>query len=88
MLIGMEDNDLKPIIDAAIPISGLFILALAIAVFFLWRSLNKQVRRIDENLPPGKHDLERTADVRIEREAVERGESEREGIERGENQGA
>lgn len=74
MMIRMAEDNLKPLIDAAIPLSGLFILILAVAVFFLWRSLNKQVRKIDPSLPEGEHDLERDADAEYQREAVERGE--------------
>ena len=75
MPIRIEDDPLKPLIDAAIPISGLFVLALAVALFFLWRSLNKQVKRIDSSLPPGRHDLEQQADAQDQRAAVERGEA-------------
>ena len=74
MMIFLADDPLKPLVDKAIPISGLFVLALGIAVFFLWRSLNKQVTKIDPNLPEGKSDLERDADARYTEQAIERGE--------------
>lgn len=74
MIIFLADDPLKPLIDKAIPISGLFVLALAVAVFFLWRSMNKQVRRINPDLPEGAADLQRDADAEYTAQAVERGE--------------
>ena len=78
MIVRLEDTDLKPLIDAAIPISGLFVLVLAIAIYFLWRSLNKRVSNIDPNLPAGPRDQEQAEDWRLEQEAVARGEQEAE----------
>lgn len=76
MIIRLEETDLKPLIDAAIPISGLFVLALGIAIYFLWRSLNKRLGKIDPELPEGRHEQERAEDARLEEEAVARGEQE------------
>lgn len=83
MIVRLEETDLKPLIDAAIPISGLFVLALAIAIYFLWRSLNKQVSRINPELPAGPHEREQAEDQRLEDEAVARGEQEAEAREAG-----
>ncbi len=74
MIIRLEETDLKPLIDAAIPISGLFILALGIAVYFLWRSMNKQVKRIDASLPSGRDEQRQAEDAEAQSEAVARGE--------------
>ena len=76
MIVRLEETDLKPLVDAAIPISGLFVTVLAIAIYFLWRSLNKQVSRIDPDLPAGAHEQEQAEDWRLEQEAVARGEQE------------
>lgn len=76
MIVRLEETDLKPLIDAAIPISGLFVTVLAIAIYFLWRSLNKQMTKIDPNLPVGPHERERAEDWALEQEAVARGEQE------------
>ncbi len=53
----------------------LFVVLLGVAVYFLWRSLNKQMKRIDPSLPGGRDDQEQALDRRLTREAVERGEA-------------
>ena len=55
------DSEMKGLIDDAGPVAGLFVLALGIALYFLWRSLNKQMKRIDPNLPEGPDDREQRA---------------------------
>ena len=63
------------LIDDAGPVAGLFVLVLGIAVFLLWRSMTKQLKRIDPGLPQGVDDRERAADRELTQEAVERGEA-------------
>ena len=63
------------LIDDAGPVAGLFVLVLGIAVFLLWRSMAKQLKRIDPGLPQGVDDRERAADRELTQEAVERGEA-------------
>jgi hypothetical protein len=70
-----DPDELKTLIDNALPIAGLFVLALLIAVFFLWRSLNKQIKKIDPSLPSGRDDEEQDLDRQLTDEAVARGES-------------
>ncbi|MBI1351011.1 MAG: hypothetical protein GC156_07830 [Actinomycetales bacterium] len=65
----------KTLIDNALPIAGLFVLLLLIAVYFLWRSLNKQIKKIDPDLPAGRDDKEQAFDRELTQEAAERGES-------------
>ena len=36
----------------------LFVLLLGVAVFFIWRSLNKQMKKVDATLPGGPEDTE------------------------------
>ena len=57
-----DPDQMKVLIDNALPIAGLFVLVLGVAMYFLWRSLNKQVKRIDPSLPAGEHDKEQELD--------------------------
>ena len=38
------NSNVSQVIDGAGPITGLFVLLLGVAVFFIWRSLNKQMK--------------------------------------------
>lgn len=69
-----QRSQMAKLIDDAGPIAGTFVLVLGIALFFLWRSLNKQIKRISPDLPAGEHDLEQEADREYTEQAVERGE--------------
>ncbi len=71
-----DPNDkLKGVIDDAGPIAGLFVLLLGISIYFLWRSLNKQMKRIDPSLPSGRDDREQAWDRARTAEAIRRGEA-------------
>ena len=39
------NSNVSQVIDGAGPITGLFVLLLGVAVFFIWRSLNKQMKK-------------------------------------------
>ena len=78
MIFADATDDLNSVIDGAGPLAGLFFLLLGIAVFIIWKSMNKQLKKIDSNLPPGRADLRRQADERYTEEAEERGEEEAE----------
>ena len=69
-----QRSQMAKLIDDAGPIAGLFVVVLGVALFFLWRSLNKQIKRISPDLPSGEHDLEQEADREYTEQAVERGE--------------
>ena len=69
-----QRSQMAKLIDDAGPIAGLFVVVLGVALFFLWRSLNKQIKRISPELPEGEHDLEQEADREDTERAVERGE--------------
>ncbi|CAB4867047.1 MAG: hypothetical protein F2793_02525 [Actinobacteria bacterium] len=73
MITRLADEDLSSVIDGAGPIAGLFMVVLAIAVFVIWKSMNKQFKRIDPNLPMGRDDRMQAADRTLTAEAVERG---------------
>ena len=49
--MGETNPDLSTVIDGAGPIAGLFVLLVAIALFFLMRSMNKQLKKVDPSLP-------------------------------------
>ena len=51
MLLLADDDAMKSVIDKAGPIALLFVVLLGIALYFLWRSMNRQLKRVDENLP-------------------------------------
>lgn len=50
MFLLAQDESMKNVIDKAGPIALLFVLALGVALYFLIRSMNKQLKRADENL--------------------------------------
>lgn len=66
----------QQLISGALPIAGLFVVVLGIALFLLWRSMRKQIANIDESLPAGADDREQVLDRRLTEEAVARGERE------------
>lgn len=77
MLIRLADDEgVKIAIGEAGPIAFLFVLAMGIAVFIIFRSMNKQMKRISPDLPKGTDDRRQEADARYTEEAVERGERE------------
>jgi len=69
-----QRSQMAKLIDDAGPVAGLFVVVLGVALFFLWRSLNKQIKRISPDLPAGEHDLEQEADREYTEQAVEKGE--------------
>jgi hypothetical protein len=71
----VDPDSRETLIDNALPIAGLFVLVLGFAMFLLWRSMSKQMKRIDPALPDGPDDREQARDRAITKEAVERGES-------------
>ena len=74
MMIHLADEDLSSVIDGAGPLAGLFVLLLAVAVFIIWKSMNRQFKRIDPALPMGRDDREQAADRQYTEQAVEQGE--------------
>ncbi|MEY3733369.1 MAG: hypothetical protein RL347_728 [Actinomycetota bacterium] len=70
----------EPPIDPSRVTPGLLALVslvfLIIAVVLLYRSLRKQLSKVDPNLPEGPGDAERAADERYTEEAEERGSEE------------
>jgi hypothetical protein len=71
-----EDSDLARVIDSAGPITGLFVLLLGVGIFVLWKSMNRQLKKVDANLPKGPEDEREAYDEELTEEAVKRGEDE------------
>lgn len=67
----------EPPIDPSRVTPGLLALIcfifLLIAIVLLYRSMRKQIAKVDPNLPEGPGDAERAADERFTEEAEERG---------------
>ncbi len=70
-----DPDQQRSLIDDAGPIAGLFVLLLGIAIFFLWKSMSKQMKKIDPNLPYGRDDREQALDRQRTEDAVKRGEA-------------
>jgi len=51
MFIRAEDVALTNIVDKAGPIALLFVFALGIALYFIWKSMNRQLKKVDQNIP-------------------------------------
>ena len=66
------NSNVSQVIDGAGPITGLFVLLLGVAVFFIWRSLNKQMKKVDATLPGGPED---TKHIATEQTGTERTET-------------
>ncbi len=45
------DDAMKSVIDNAGPIAMLFVVLIAVALYFLFRSMKRQLKRVDENFP-------------------------------------
>ena len=65
------NSNVSQVIDGAGPITGLFVLLLGVAVFFIWRSLNKQMKKVDATLPGGPEDTKHIATEQTETEQTE-----------------
>lgn len=46
-----DDEAMKSVIDKAGPIAMLFVVLIAIALYFLFRSMKRQLKRVDEHFP-------------------------------------
>ena len=51
MFVLAEDASLTNIVDKAGPIALLFVFALGIALYFIWKSMNRQLKKVDQNIP-------------------------------------
>ena len=76
MIYADTTDDLNSVIDGAGPIAGLFILLLGIEIVIIWKSMNRQMKKINPDLPPGRSDRLRMADEEYTQQAEERGAEE------------
>lgn len=76
LLAAQDPSKLQEIIDQAGPIAGLFVLLLGIALWLLFRSMNRQMKRIDPALPMGRHEQERAEDAARTQQALQAGTDE------------
>lgn len=68
-----KQSEIAKLIDDAGPVAGLFVLVLGIVLFFLWKSMSRQLKRIDPSLPAGPDQREQELDRQLTERAVERG---------------
>jgi flagellar biosynthesis/type III secretory pathway M-ring protein FliF/YscJ len=71
----VDPQQQQALISEALPIAGIFLAVLGIVLLILWKSMNKQMRKINESLPPGRDDREQALDRELTEEAVARGEA-------------
>jgi hypothetical protein len=57
-----NESNLSETISGAGPVAGFFVLLVGIALVLLWLNMNRQMKRIDPDLPRGR------SEVRIEQE--------------------
>lgn len=55
-LADQDPDVLRKLIDDAGPIAFAFVIVLGVALFWLFRSMNKQMKRIDPDLPSERAD--------------------------------
>jgi len=71
------NSNVSQVIDGGLQIVGIIVLILGIAVFLLWKSMNRQIKKISPDLPEGPQDERIAEDEKFTEEAVIRGEEER-----------
>lgn len=71
------NSNVSLVIDGGLQIVGVIVLVLGIVVFLLWKSMNRQIKKINTNLPAGPQDERIAADEHFTEEAVIHGEEER-----------
>lgn len=71
------NSNVSVVVDGGLQIVGVLVLVLGLAVFLLWKSMNRQIKNINVGLPPGPQDERLAEDEHYTEEAVEAGERER-----------
>jgi len=70
------NSNVSQVIDGGLQTVGIIVLVLGIAVFLLWKSMNRQIKKIDTDLPKGPSEERIEQDEKFTEEALERGEDE------------
>lgn len=68
------NSNVSVVVDGGLQIVGIIVLILGIVVFLLWKSMNRQIKKINVDLPPGPEDERIAEDEHFTEEAVLRGE--------------
>lgn len=76
VLAEQSESDLSRIIDSAGPITGLVFLLLLVALIVIFRSMSKQMKKINPDLPLGPGEVREEQDLQAQEDAVERGRDE------------
>lgn len=71
-----DPDTMKTLIDDAGPVAFFFVVTLGIVLFFLGRSLVRQVKKVNPDLPPGPKDAMQAADRQMILNAMDRGAQE------------
>ena len=71
------NSNVSVVVDGGLQIVGVLVLVLGLAVFLLWKSMNRQIKRIDVDLPAGPQDERIAEDEHYTEEAIQAGERER-----------
>lgn len=71
------NSNTSVVVDGGLQIVGVIVLVLGIVVFLLWKSMNRQIKKITIDLPPGPQDERIAEDEHFTEEALVRGEEER-----------
>ena len=71
------NSNVSLVVDGGLRTVGIIVLILGIAVFLLWKSMNRQMKKISVDLPPGPQDERIAEDEHFTEEAMMRGEEER-----------
>ena len=71
------NSNTSVVVDGGLQIVGIIVLVLGIVVFLLWKSMNRQMKKINIDLPPSPQDERIAEDEHFTEEAVVRGEEER-----------
>jgi len=71
------NSNVSVVVDGGLQIVGVIVLVLGIVVFLLWKSMNRQIKKINVDLPPGPEDERIAEDEHYTEEAIQAGEQQR-----------
>lgn len=71
-----DGRNLSELIDSSFPMAGFFVALLAVAIVLLVVSMNRQMKKVNPDLPMGRGEKRLAADARYQEEAEKRGADE------------